>query len=174
MKSPILFIFSGLPGSGKSTLAGMLSSKLNATYLRIDTVEQGLRDVCGITELEGMGYRLSHRIAQDNLSRGNKVIADSVNPWKLTRDEWNQVATDVGADFINIEIICSDPQEHQARVESRGPSVPGLKSPTWKDVLNRDYHAWDCERLQIDTRGKSVQESFDELVGALEKSGKLV
>lgn len=46
--SPTLFIFSGLPATGKTTLAQQLAKKTNTVYLRIDTVEQGLRDVCNI------------------------------------------------------------------------------------------------------------------------------
>ena len=60
--SPTLYIFSGLPGTGKSTLAPRLASRLDAMYLRIDTVEQALRDVCGI-RVEGEGYRLGYRLA---------------------------------------------------------------------------------------------------------------
>ncbi|MFP5386577.1 MAG: AAA family ATPase [Bacteriovoracia bacterium] len=45
MKKGTLIIFSGLPGSGKSTLASLLATHLKATYLRIDTLEQGLKDV---------------------------------------------------------------------------------------------------------------------------------
>ncbi len=36
----MLIIFSGLPGSGKSTIARTLSERLNAVYLRVDTIEQ--------------------------------------------------------------------------------------------------------------------------------------
>lgn len=63
---PILYIFSGLPASGKSTLAKLLAAKVGATYVRIDTVEQGLRDLCNF-KVEGEGYRLSYRIIRDNL-----------------------------------------------------------------------------------------------------------
>jgi len=92
MKLGALIIFSGLPGSGKSTLACQLASRLGATYLRIDTIEQGLREVCEISQIDGKGYRLTYRIAQENLRAGNIVIADSVNPWNLTRRECNEVA----------------------------------------------------------------------------------
>ena len=41
---PILYIFSGLPGTGKTTLSQKLCKKIDAFYLRIDTIEQTLRD----------------------------------------------------------------------------------------------------------------------------------
>jgi len=116
MKLGTLVILSGLPGSGKSTLGKQLASKLGAMYLRIDTIEQGLRDVCGLSQIDGKGYALTYRIAQENLSLGNNVIADSVNPWELTRSEWNNVAKEIGAVFINVEVICADKNEHRRRV----------------------------------------------------------
>ncbi|MBT4161074.1 MAG: AAA family ATPase, partial [Gammaproteobacteria bacterium] len=69
-----LFVFSGLPGTGKSTIAQMLSIQVDGVYLRIDTIEQTLRDLCQI-DVEGEGYRLSYRIAQDNLKLGRNVVA---------------------------------------------------------------------------------------------------
>lgn len=92
LNTPTLFIFSGLPASGKSTLAQELSRRITATYVRIDTIEHGLSDICKYKVLGGEGYELSHRIASDNLKIGNNVVADSVNPWGLTRKDWNQVA----------------------------------------------------------------------------------
>lgn len=118
MKQPILYIFSGLPGSGKTTIAKGISSILNSVYLRIDTVEQGLRDLCNF-QVEGEGYRLSYRIASDNLRLGMSVIADSCNPILLTRREWEEVALSSQAQFLNIEVLCSDRNEHRKRVESR-------------------------------------------------------
>lgn len=164
-----LIIFSGLPGSGKSTLSTKLASALRAAYIRIDTVEQGLRDLCDITQIDGKGYQLSYRLAQDNLRLGNIVIADSVNPEDFTRKEWNTVATDIGANFLNVEIFCSDKAEHQFRVENRGPSIPGAKPPTWSEVLNRTFHAWTDERVTLDTAGKTSDESFEELLVAIKK-----
>lgn len=166
MNRGTLYIFSGLPGSGKSTLARELTRKMGATYLRIDTVEQGLRDVCGI-DVQGEGYRLSYLIAKDNLLSGNHVIADSVNPWELTRKEWNDVASSIGADFVNIELVCSDKGEHRARVETRDMGIKNLKPPTWEQVIQRDYHAWTMPRIVVDTAGKSVEASVNELVAEL-------
>jgi predicted kinase len=94
MNTPVLYIFSGLPAVGKSTIAQAVASNLAAAYLRIDTIEQGLRDLCG-TEVEGEGYRLSYRIAEDNLKIGRSVVADSCNPIELTRTEWEDCALGV-------------------------------------------------------------------------------
>ncbi len=173
MSRGTLFIFSGLPGSGKSTLAALLATEAKATYVRIDTIEQGLREDCGIKEIEGKGYCLAYRIAQDNLRRGHFVTADSVNPWDLTRREWSQVAQEVGARFFHIEIVCSDPAEHQHRVETRAATVPGLKLPTWQEVCARDYHPWSGERIRLDTAGKTAGASFIELLSILRDKGAM-
>ena len=161
--SPTLYIFSGLPGTGKSTLAQRLASRIGAMYLRIDTVEQALRDVCGIS-VEGEGYRLGYRIAHDNLLIGNDVVADSCNPIELTRGEWRAMAAQSGARAIDIEIVCSDQNEHRRRVETRTTDVPGLKLPTWREIVEREYHLWSACPITIDTAGKSVDSCVDELL----------
>jgi len=166
MNKPILYIFSGLPGTGKSTLAQELSKVTGFMYLRIDTVEQGLRDLCNL-KVEGEGYRLSYRVALDNLKLGTSVIADSCNPIALTRSEWIEVAVEANADYVNIEVVCSDVSEHRYRVESRESTVERLKLPTWKEVENREYHSWDNERLVVDTAGKSASESVHDLLTGL-------
>lgn len=107
---PILFILSGLPGTGKSTLAKLIAREYRAVWLRIDTIEQGLRDLCGCN-VEGEGYRLAYRIAADNLRLGNHVVADSCNPIELTRKEWEAVAESNSCWYIDIEIVCSDMNE---------------------------------------------------------------
>lgn len=163
---PVLYIFSGLPGSGKTVLAKALAEKTASVYLRIDTIEQAIRDLCAF-DVQGEGYRLSYRIAEDNLRLGNSVIADSCNPWLLTRNEWQQTAENCNADYINIEVICSDKKEHRRRVESRISDIPGLILPDWDKVINRKYDAWETPRISIDTAGKSIEESISTLFGSL-------
>ena len=161
-----LYIFSGLPGTGKTVLSQRLSSRANAVHLRIDTVEQALRDLCGI-EVQGEGYCLAYRVAADNLRLGVSVVADSCNPIELTRSEWETVARDTQARCVNIEVICSDAIEHKKRIEHRKSSVPGLVLPTWEEVLRRKYDAWTRDRIMIDTARKTENESFVELFSKL-------
>jgi predicted kinase len=168
--TPILYIFAGLPGSGKSTLSQQLARRVNAVYLRIDTIEQALRDLCAI-DVQGEGYRLAYRIAADNLQLGISVVADSCNPIELTRREWEQVALAARARYVNIEVVCADGREHRRRVETRASAVPGLHQPTWHDVESREYHAWSVDRIVVDTAGRSEGTSVAELLQQLARVG---
>ena len=172
MNTPILFIFSGLPGAGKTTLAQGLARETGAVYLRIDTIEQALRDLCQF-KVEGEGYRLSYRVAKDNLLQGNSVIADCCNPIALTREEWQQVVLSVGARYINIEVYCSDESEHRFRVEHRMNTVANLVLPTWEAVQQRHYEPWDANSVasgdvvRIDTQGEAIEVSVQTLLALL-------
>lgn len=117
--------------------------------------------------VEAEGYRMAYRIASENLKAGLSVVADSCNPITLTRDEWDDVASTAQAGFINIEVICSDAGEHRRRVEGRVADIPGHRLPTWQDVVDREYHAWDRPRIMLDTYGKTPEESACELALAI-------
>jgi predicted kinase len=160
---PILYILSGLPATGKSTLAKNLAKKLNAVYIRIDTIEQGIKDLCDFN-VQGEGYRLAYKITEDNLKIGNNVISDQCNPMKLTRKEWNNVAIKNNCQYIDIEIICSDRMEHKKRVENRETEIENLKLPTWEDIMKREYESWEEEHIIIDTAHKTIEECTKELI----------
>ena len=164
---PTLFIFSGLPGTGKTTLSKRLAKSKNAVYLRIDTVEQALRDFS--FDVQGEGYDVCYRIAFDNLVLGLSVVADSCNPIELTRRAWEDVARRAKANFVNIEVICSDKLEHRKRAETRTTDVKGLKPPTWNEIESREYHEWHGERTVIDTAKQTEKESFEMLIQAIGK-----
>ena len=161
-----LYLFSGLPATGKSTLARRLAAHLQASYLRIDSIEQALRELCAV-RVEGEGYRLAYRIARDNLLLGGDVVADSCNPIALTRAEWQDVAAGAGARAVNIAIVCSDPAEHRRRVETRIADISGLVLPDWEQTVQREYDAWPVAPITVDTAGRPVDACFDQLLRAI-------
>jgi predicted kinase len=163
----MLYIFGGLPGTGKSSLAAALARRRCAVYLRIDTIEQAIRET-GITDIGPKGYTVAYDVALDNLRLGFEVVADSVNPIEITRRAWRNVAMQTQCPFVEIEIICSDEQEHRVRVKCRTTDIIGLKLPTWQDVINRGYEPWETEHIVIDTAGRSLEQSIAEMFQVLE------
>jgi predicted kinase len=161
---PVLVILGGLPGVGKSSLARALAGQIGAVHLRIDSIEQALRD-SGVVlgPLEDAGYRIAYALAGDNLRIGNTVIADSVNPISLTRAAWRAVAAAVPTTAFEIEIICSDADEHRRRVETRTTDIPGLTLPTWEEVRAREFHPWDRVDLVVDTSAQTIEHGASKL-----------
>jgi chloramphenicol 3-O-phosphotransferase len=68
---------------------------------------------------------------------------------------------------IEVEIVCSDATEHRRRVESRQADIAGHVLPSWLDVVERDYHAWDRDRLEVDTAASDVSASVRAIVDRL-------
>ena len=98
------YIFSGLSGTGKSSLARDLAREQIAVYLRIDTLEQAPREA-GVPITGPVGYLVAHRVTADNLHLGLRVVADAVNSLDGMRAAWRNVAIEVGAPFVVIEVI---------------------------------------------------------------------
>lgn len=166
----MLYVFGGLPGAGKTTLARTLAQDRGAVYLRIDVIEQALRDSGMLAgEVGPAGYVVAYGLAESNLRLGHAVVADSVNPVSATRDHWRKLAQDLGAPILEIEIVCSDPAEHRRRVETRASDIGGLTPPTWEDVEKREYELWTRERLVIDTAGRTIEASFAALLRSIER-----
>jgi predicted kinase len=162
----MLIIFGGLPGSGKTTIARALAERLNAVHVRVDTIEQAIR-ASGIADAAGpAGYIVAYGIAGDNLTLGRTVIADSVNPLRITRSAWLSVAQAAGVTAAEVEVVCSDKVEHRNRVETRLTDVEGLVKPTWQETSERAYDEWH-DAVVIDTASKTVEAALDELVSRL-------
>src|SRR5271169_5356047 len=93
-----------LPGIGKSSIARGLAEQFGAVWLRIDSIEQAIRE-SGIApgSIEDAGYRAAYAIAEDNLRLGLDVIGDSVNDCLLTRNAWREAGLQAGADVVEVE-----------------------------------------------------------------------
>jgi predicted kinase len=155
----MLMILSGLPGVGKTAIGRELARQLGAVYVRIDSVEQAMRDSRAFEgSLDDAGYRVGYAVAEDNLRLGLPVVADSVNPLALTRDAWVAVAARAGARAMEIELTCSDAGEHRRRAETRSSDIAGLRLPEWGEIANREYREWTRDHIAVDTAGRSVEE----------------
>lgn len=151
-----LVVFGGLPGTGKTTLSAMLARRLRATYLRVDALENGLLTAGLVATQAGIGpagYILAHGVARNCLLVGLDVVVDAVNPVEAARAGWRSLAGETGSTLTFVEVTCSDPGTHRARVEDRVSDLPGWSVPDWAAVTAHDYEPWSGERLVVDNVG---------------------
>jgi predicted kinase len=165
----MLIVFGGLPASGKSTLAAKVAAELGGVYLRIDSIEQAMKD-SGQTVSGPEGYLVARALAEDNLRHDQHVVVDAVNPNELTRDYWRNLAKRLHALLVEIHVVCSDELEHEKRVELRTPDIPGHKLPNWQQVQDRQFEPWDGAMV-VDTANQSASESVLETTSHLSSRG---
>jgi predicted kinase len=167
----MLVILSGLPGVGKTSVARELAHQIGGVHLRIDSIEQAIRSWASINQpLDDVGYRVAYAIAEDNLRIGRTVIADSVNPLRVTRDAWLNVAKRAGVAAVEVELRCSGTEEHRRRLKARAADTPGFAMPTWADVVAREYHPWDREHLVIESASRTIDENVSLIRAALSEA----
>lgn len=162
----MLLIFGGLPASGKSTISKCVARELKAAYIRVDTIEQTLKDA-GYDKIHSEGYELAYRVAADNLSLGVSVVADAVNPIELTRSAWRRIGETARVPITEIEIVCSDQVEHKRRIESRDTDIEQSMQVTWEDVIKRGYEPWLQAQIVIDTAGTAEQRSVEQTLSLI-------
>ncbi|EPX80451.1 AAA family ATPase [Salipiger mucosus] len=169
---PVMVALSGLPGVGKSAVARALAARTGALWLRIDAIEQALRDSFLRTDdIADGGYAAARAVAEGALGQGIDVIADGVNPLALTREAWRAAAGNAGARCIDVELVCGDRAEHRRRVETRHAEVAGLSLPTWAEVEARDYEAWTAPVLRIDTAAVGPEDVATRIAQRMEGTG---
>ncbi|WP_410598146.1 AAA family ATPase [Amycolatopsis sp. lyj-90] len=157
---PLLIVLGGLPATGKSTVATELARRTGFTYLRIDSIEQAvIRSTALRQPLGPVGYIVGYDLAADQLRHGVSVIADCVNPLGITREAWRTVAARHGARALEVEVVCSNPEEHRRRAETRTVDVAGLEPPDWQSILGHEYEPWNRDRVVIDTARRTAAEN---------------
>jgi predicted kinase len=163
----MLVVFSGLPGTGKTTVGHSVATRLEATFLRIDAIEQAiLKSRSGGTGIGVEGYAVANAIAESNLRLGRRVVADCVNPVEASRAAWRAVANRASVRIVEVEVICSDTAEHRRRLEQRRSDIPGHVLPSWEELSRLTYERWIEPHLIIDTALLSADAAAEAVVRA--------
>ena len=170
-----LTVVGGLPAVGKTAVcreilrlrAESQSPDGPPTWLRIDSIEQALRDSGEM--LPGMpagaGYYAAAAVARDVLASGGDVLVECVNPLPLTRRLWEETASALGRRFLAVEIVCSDKAEHRRRARQRVGDIEGLELPDWQEIKHRDYAPWPEADLRLDTARLTAAEAARAIIG---------
>jgi predicted kinase len=151
-RPPRLVVLAGLPGAGKSTLAQALAERTGPLWLRVDTVEAAILKA-GLSRSFETGlaaYLVVRDVAETHLRLGRDVVVDAVNGVEPGRRLWRELAEELGAERVVVEVTCPDPAVHRQRVESRPMPTPPLPAPTWDEVLRREYEPWTEPVLSVD------------------------
>ena len=172
-------VVGGLPAVGKTAVCREIlrlragSQAGPPTWLRIDSIEQALRDSAEM--LPGMpggaGYYAAAAVARDVLASGGDVLVECVNPLPLTRRLWGKTASDLDARFLAVELICSDEAEHRRRAQQRVSDIKGLDLPGWQEITHRDYVPWPEADLRLDTARLTAVEAARAVISAGRVSG---
>ncbi|MGI3901870.1 MAG: AAA family ATPase [Janthinobacterium lividum] len=169
----MLIVFGGRPGTGKTTISLLVAKRMNATYLRVDAIEQAIRNAAGGLAVGASGYAVAQAIADGNVGNGRIVVADCVNPVADSRRGWRGVAASRSVPLVDVELICSDIAEHRRRVTTRSTDIPGLVLPSWDAVMDLAYEPWDRPHLINDTARIAPSDAADAVSRAVAHDFKL-
>lgn len=156
----MLIVMAGLPGTGKSTVAEAVGAQLALPVVSVDPIESAILSA-GIDADQPTGlaaYLVAETIADSVLAGRGGIIVDAVNAVEPARDQWIRLAARRGVPIRFVEVLCSDPEVHRARLEARGRQLAHIAEPTWHAVEQSldEWEAWGGEsgaipRITLDT-----------------------
>jgi len=156
----VLVVMAGLPGTGKSTIAEVLGNRLRLPVVSVDPIESAILSA-GIDSDQPTGlaaYLVGETIAESVLIGGGGIIVDAVNAVTPAREQWVKLAIRRGVPIRFVEVSCSDPELHRARLEKRERQLAHLAEPSWHAVEQSvdEWEEWDGQsaavpRITLDT-----------------------
>ncbi|MBL8469004.1 adenylyl-sulfate kinase, partial [Methyloversatilis discipulorum] len=176
-QKPCVLWFTGLSGAGKSTLANQLEKRLNAlgrhTYLLDgDNVRHGLNKDLGFTEADRVeNIRRVAEVAKLMVDAGLIVLTAFISPFRSER----RMARGLLEDGEFIEIFVDTPI---AVAEERDPK--GLYKKARRGEIKNftgidsPYEAPENAEIRIDTSGRDIEQTVDEMMQRLRDLGILI
>lgn len=167
----MLILVTGLPGSGKSTVAKMLAGELDAVVLNSDTLRRELFPVSrdySSRETQAV-IRETERRTKELLQAGRVVILDALFTKQRPRDEYKNVAEELGAPFVVVLVAASE-EMTKTRMDLREEAGDASEA-TFAYYLDRKPHfeAVVGEHILIENRGdlKVLESRVREIVSML-------
>ena len=141
----MLIVMAGLPGVGKSTIAEVIGNRLGLSVLSVDPIESAIL-AAGIDPDQPTGlaaYLVAEKMAEGELSNGRGVIVDAVNAVEPAREQWMRLAAEQSTPIHFVEVMCSDPELHRSRLESRSHR---LADPAGNDsyAVEQSLDEWEA------------------------------
>ncbi len=166
----------GLRGAGKSTLGGLVADRLDIPFVELNTE---IEEQAGMPEDEVMalygqeGYRkleaqaISRVIATHDamvLAVAGGIVAEPAT--------YNRLLTHFHTIWLK-----TTPDEHMARVRAQGDERPMAGNPEameqLRSILTSREALYSKAEAQLDTSGKTLDGSLDQLLGMIEDRGFL-
>lgn len=164
----------GLRGAGKSTLGEMLARELDVPYMELDReIESDMgMPLAEMFSLYGQGeYRNVERRTLERVLRENERAVIAVGGGVVSERETYDLLL---ARCLTIW-ISARPEEHMARVIAQGDlrAIAGNKEAMddLRRILASREPLYKRADARVDTAGKSVEQSFDELKMAVKEFG---
>jgi adenylylsulfate kinase len=170
--------FTGLPSAGKTTLATALAQRLRAAGRPVEILDgDAVRPVLS----PELGYSRADRDA--NVARigwvaallarhGVLVLASVVSPFAQARDGVRSRHQADATAFLEVHVatpveVCADRDVKGLYGKQRSGALEGLTG------IDGVYEPPADPALRIDTTGRSIEESVDELIALLDKENLL-